>query len=1064
MRRKILFIKKITLNFLLILAVLLMSVLNSSAEPEIIGGLLSSIWDELRSPTAVALDSSGRIYVTDRHADSLNIYDSSGNFIKKLGALSDPISVAVDSNGRIFVGSEVQGSVKAYDYNFNQVAVLGIGNGEFTKPNAIAIDSTDKIYVSDGAEDEINVYDPDGSFNFSFGGSFTQPVPPVSTPDGKFNEPTSIAIDEASSELIVTDRQEQPESFGVTQAARVQVFDMGGNHKRTFAPVKGIFGDSEGQIFMPTGVAVDSQSRVYISDSFHNIVQVYENDVYYDTVLNEYIGYIGVMLSTVRPMRYPVDVAVQGTRLYIPSIGASRLDIYLTVSTEPTILVEPSAHDFGNTSVGGQSPAEVFTISNQGGGDLIIGDITLDGPDKLEFSIENNGCISAVLQNLENCTVEVVFRPLTEAVKNADLLVPSNDTVTPEATAALTGTGAILNTPPEAQAGGPYTGTEGQEITFDGSGSTDLDGIIVKYEWDADGNGTYEYTSASPVYLYTYDDDGLYTVKLRVTDNGGATGGNETTADISDTDPVADFTGSPVSGAVPLTVDFTDASTAHDQPLSYQWDFDNDGITDSTEKDPSYTYNSVGKYTVKLTVNDTDLSIDSLTKTDYIDVGTSTFNLAVTVVGSGTVISAPSGIDCGSDCTEDFADGAIVTLTPEPASGWKFDSFSGACSGITCQLTMDSDKNVTAVFVAEEELFIDDFNWDQVSGKWSIEKDSATGGIHYNLRSGSKNMTSFSLREINTDNMTIQVEARDENTGRQNNFFIVFAYDETGEKAYIAGARIGDNNWVIEEADITGSSGAPSIILDYTSEQIDSRIWYDLKVVISDDTATLYADDIEKASYTFPGGMPSGRIGLAGYDNHAHFDNFSAVLTDGSYDFNDSFNWDQISGEWDRGDDDAVSDICYSEISTKAKKPAISLTDIENQDLINIIADASEQASESSSNFFIVFAHDEINGKSYWAGARVDDNRWTIEEVTVSSRSARSSNVGSSVEHAGFPEVIDTNTWYNLKVVVNSNTVTLYADDIEKASYTFPGGMPSGRIGLAGQDNHAHFDNFKIVK
>jgi PKD repeat protein len=62
----------------------------------------------------------------------------------------------------------------------------------------------------------------------------------------------------------------------------------------------------------------------------------------------------------------------------------------------------------------------------------------------------------------------------------------------------------------------------------------------------------------------------------------------------------AQFSASPTSGQAPLTVQFTDLSTG--TPVTYAWDFDNDGTTDSIIKSPSFTYQSVGSYTVKLTV------------------------------------------------------------------------------------------------------------------------------------------------------------------------------------------------------------------------------------------------------------------------------------------------------------------------------------------------------------------------------------------------------------------------------------------------------------------------------
>ena len=175
-----------------------------------------------------------------------------------------------------------------------------------------------------------------------------------------------------------------------------------------------------------------------------------------------------------------------------------------------------------------------------------------------------------------------------------------------------------MGSPPNANAGGPYSGIEGQAITLDASGSFDPDGSISLYEWDIDNDGTYDYSSSLPTQSHTYAQQGTYTAVLRVTNDFGETDGAVATAVISDSSPAADFTGTPTSGTVPLTVNFTDNSTGYDQPLSHEWDFDNDGIIDSTLRNPSYIYNSAGTYTVSLTVTDSDGSINSLTRMDYI--------------------------------------------------------------------------------------------------------------------------------------------------------------------------------------------------------------------------------------------------------------------------------------------------------------------------------------------------------------------------------------------------------------------------------------------------------------
>jgi len=68
--------------------------------------------------------------------------------------------------------------------------------------------------------------------------------------------------------------------------------------------------------------------------------------------------------------------------------------------------------------------------------------------------------------------------------------------------------------------------------------------------------------------------------------------------------------------------------------------------------------------------------------------------------GTGTVTSAPAGINCGSDCSEAFNQGMVVTLTAAPLSGSTFTGwFGGGCSGSgICSVTMNANTTVTAAF------------------------------------------------------------------------------------------------------------------------------------------------------------------------------------------------------------------------------------------------------------------------------------------------------------------------------------------------------------------------------
>jgi len=178
-----------------------------------------------------------------------------------------------------------------------------------------------------------------------------------------------------------------------------------------------------------------------------------------------------------------------------------------------------------------------------------------------------------------------------------------SDTQTPPG-----GIGALdpptANQPPTADANGPYTGTAGIPVTLDGSGSSDSDGTIASYSWNF-GDGT---TGTGVAPSHTYAAAGSYTVSLTVTDDGGATNTDTTSATIDpgiveNLPPTADANG-PYTGTagIPVTLDGSGSSDSDGSIVSYDWDF-GDGNT-GTGVAPSHAYAAAGSYTVSLTVTD----------------------------------------------------------------------------------------------------------------------------------------------------------------------------------------------------------------------------------------------------------------------------------------------------------------------------------------------------------------------------------------------------------------------------------------------------------------------------
>src|SRR5207244_7183705 len=139
------------------------------------------------------------------------------------------------------------------------------------------------------------------------------------------------------------------------------------------------------------------------------------------------------------------------------------------------------------------------------------------------------------------------------------------------------------NRPPTAVVGGPYSGTEGAAVSFDGSGSSDPDGDALTYAWTfGDGSSG---TGVKP--SHSYANNGSYTVTLTVTDSrGAASGPAATTATIANAAPVVDVgptqtatAGSPFT----LSASFHDAGV-NDAPWAYaiSWEDGTPQTTGST--------------------------------------------------------------------------------------------------------------------------------------------------------------------------------------------------------------------------------------------------------------------------------------------------------------------------------------------------------------------------------------------------------------------------------------------------------------------------------------------------
>ncbi|PUB79021.1 MAG: hypothetical protein DBO99_04965 [gamma proteobacterium symbiont of Ctena orbiculata] len=172
------------------------------------------------------------------------------------------------------------------------------------------------------------------------------------------------------------------------------------------------------------------------------------------------------------------------------------------------------------------------------------------------------------------------------------------------------------NQTPEADAGGPYSGSLGTLLTLDGSASQDSDGWITNYAWDLDNDGLYDDASGITA-DYSAAAVGSFTIALQVTDDSGNSDTDRATVTVSDgatkvlTYPIVDtgqqqFFGNSSRIATPGEGDMfygqdaqydgiqpsyglsDDGLTVHDNVTGLTWtqtaDLDRDGDIDADDK------------------------------------------------------------------------------------------------------------------------------------------------------------------------------------------------------------------------------------------------------------------------------------------------------------------------------------------------------------------------------------------------------------------------------------------------------------------------------------------------
>jgi DNA-binding beta-propeller fold protein YncE len=218
---------------------------------------------QLIRPLGMAVDSKGKLYVSDQKAGGIFIFNTETKdteFIRngREAHFSLVNGIAIDDNDHLFVADGELHRILVFDAQHHPVDEIHEGMQD---PVGLAIDTENRfLYVVDQGLDQVLVYDAD-SFKLirKIG---TAGHNHELTTEGNFGAPFAAAVDRDGN-LYVTDMLNN----------RIEVFDADGNFVRTWGKI----GDAPGQFGRPKGIAVDSDGHIWVVDNALDRVTIFGN-------------------------------------------------------------------------------------------------------------------------------------------------------------------------------------------------------------------------------------------------------------------------------------------------------------------------------------------------------------------------------------------------------------------------------------------------------------------------------------------------------------------------------------------------------------------------------------------------------------------------------------------------------------------------------------------------------------------------------------------------------------------------------------------------------------------
>ncbi len=381
----------------------------------------------LADPSAVAYDTAGNLYLADAQNHVIReVLKSTGviSIIAGTGAegyggdgaaataafLDTPTGVAVDSTGNVYIADSHNNRIREVSAGtITTIAGTGTpgfsGDGaaatlaQLSHPMGVAVDSNGNIYIADTNNQRIrkitagtiSTIAGDGEQFFSGDGAAATAA--------VLNSPTGVAVD-SSGNVYIADRHNQR----VRMISGTTISTIAGSGAASFSG--GFSGDGAtatgALLSKPSGVSVDAAGNIYVADTDNQRIRQLGGGVIATIVGSGQQGY-GTDGTT------PSSVNLNSPKAATPdAVGnlaiSDKLNQRIRAATLPTLT-------FASNAVGVLSPSQSVTLANTGTAPITVGAITIAGP----FTTAPGGTCPAppiTLVATATCTQNIAFLPV----------------------------------------------------------------------------------------------------------------------------------------------------------------------------------------------------------------------------------------------------------------------------------------------------------------------------------------------------------------------------------------------------------------------------------------------------------------------------------------------------------------------------------------------------------------------------------------------------------------------------------------------------------------------------